>query len=167
MNTSMLKKLATYLVSALALGLVACNPKDIHSSRELWISGMLDAQHEMSKQLLKLETDRDALAIGAEAIDCSPETSQMVYVSVTAKLKALLNEGNRLELAGSYREDIERVIDEWSALERRHNSLWSESDETPGLQAAERCLRPTSLVSTRLTIERSMVAAIKGALVQN
>ncbi len=125
---------------------------------------MLDVQREISGHLMKLETDKDAETHGVMSIDCSPEKSKLVYEDLTARLRALSSNGARIGLAGSYRKDIEKVLIEWSRLQRRHEALWNETASLTGLPASERCMRPSELTLTRLRIEEAMTSAIKGAL---
>jgi len=152
------------LLVMLSTAFAACSLSDFSYERSKLVSEILDVQIDISAQLLKLETDRDALALGAGSVNCSPEESRATYQKVTAKLRSISDEGTRLKIAGSFQADIEGVIEEWSTLERRHDSFWRDSADTANLSTNERCMRPTALALTRLTIEKKIIAAAKAAL---
>ena len=152
------------LVAICLIGAASCKPAGIESARSKWIGSMLDAQYEMSTILLKLETDRDALAHGAPSIDCNPASLKAPYQRAAVSLRELARQGKAIGLAGDFASQIEQVSNELVAVERRHQKLWEETSGLPGATAADRCLRPTELVLSRLTIERLMNSAIKSAL---
>lgn len=101
---------------------------------------------------------------GTESIDCSPSSMKASYKEAADDLRDLARQGKEISLVGNFALEIDQILAELAAVEHSHQIVWDENSDSSGSSPADRCMRPTQLVLSRLTIERLMNSAIKSAL---
>ncbi|HEY1212543.1 MAG TPA: hypothetical protein VGE93_02820 [Bryobacteraceae bacterium] len=131
-----------------------------------WLDKLIDIQFKISSQLLHLETSRDAVELGVStpAETCDPTASKPVYDSVDLSLSQLIADAPKFRMSSQEVARLHAVQKVWASVARRHRRTWSESDDLPGIQPADRCLRASAVTDSRLELEREMSALLKDSI---
>jgi hypothetical protein len=156
---------AIALMGACMIGLAgsanATEPRPVE-----WLDKLIDTQVKISAQLLRLETSRDAIELGGAtpAEMCDPTASKAVYDAVDLSLSQLIAGIPKSRMGSQDVTRLHSVQSIWASVARRHRSTWSESENLPHIQPADRCLRPSAVAESRLALERELSALLKASI---
>jgi len=131
-----------------------------------WLDQLIDTQVKISTQLLRLETSRDAVELGGVTLAqmCDPTASKSVYDAVDLALSQLIADTPPFRMSSQAVARLHALQSIWFSVARRHRSTWSESENLPHIQPADRCLRPSAVAESRLALERELSALLKASI---